>query len=111
MSNPIEYNTGDWNKRLDFESVIELQRTDYPGWDRNEEDKLMTITVDFLWPKEGDPQREMLVWADDNNEGYFYEGGVRTEGGTVVVREGDKVSISFVFQLREDAMAFKLRWL
>ena len=109
----IEYIISEtWNKKLDMECLLDLHRADFPGWDRDHNGELMYINVDLIWPSDDkNPQREMIIWADDNCEGYFHLANVKTEGGTPIVRPGDKVSIALIFQLKKDAFAFKLRWL
>lgn len=106
----VEYDTADWNKKLSLEGFSDLYRNNYEGWELDNDDKPYAVKIDILWPQDGNPQRDMEVWADDNCEGYFFQSGIKTEYGTSIVRPGDKFSLMLAFQYKADAVAFKLRW-
>lgn len=105
----IDYFTGTWDRKLDFTTVFDLNRSDHPNWERIN-NELITVTVKVVWPENRDPQREMFLWADEHCEGYFYQHSIVTQGGTPIVHVGENVTIKFIFQKEEDAVAFKLRW-
>ena len=106
-----EYETGDWNKKIDMLAVWDLMKEDYEGWDLDDDNHPYSVTIHKIWEDDRNWQREMLVWADDNSEGYFYQGSLTTEGGTPIIRAGDKFNITLVFQKCDDAVKFKLRWI
>ena len=106
----VIYDTGDWLKKLHWTTVVNLTRSNYNGWDKIEQ-QLMKVVINYKHKNGYDQQHNMMVWADDNSNGYFYSDVTYTESGTVVTRPGDKISIMFVFQKKEDATEFKLRWL
>lgn len=99
----------DWNKKLDLSHIGDLYDTDYEGWDKIN-GKLIEVRINYYYKQGEDLQQDMNVWVDDNNNGYFYSSICYTEGGTAIVRTGEKIGISFTFQKKEDAVAFKLRW-
>lgn len=105
----MEYYTGDWNKKLTEMGAMSLYTNGLEGWDLID-DKPCSVRIDKIWEAKRDLQRVMLCWADDNNKGYFYQYSFSTEGGTPIIRAGDKFSITLCFQKQEDAVAFKLRW-
>ena len=106
----VEYDTGDWNKKLSMFEVVELNYDDIEGWDLVDK-KPCIVCINKIWVFGIDIQKEMLHWVDDNSKGYFYQYGFSTEGGTPIIRDGDKFSITLAFQKIEDAIAFKLRWM
>lgn len=106
----MEYHTGDWNKKILLENFSDLLDNDFEGWDRIN-DNLMTVKIFYTQKKEVDTQKEILAWVDDYCEGYFYSNIFYTDGGTPIVRTGDKVGLAITFQKKEDAVAFKLKWL
>ena len=105
----VEYDTGDWNKKLDLCDAMSLHSAGYEGWDLDG-DMPHTVRVDLIWGDGTNLQKEILNWADDNCNGYFYQYSIGTEGGTVTIRSGDKFSITLAFQKKEDAFMFKMRW-
>ena len=107
----IEYDTADWNKRLSMEGFSDLLHSNFEGWDLDTTGRPFVVSIDFIWPQDGNPQREIETWVDDNSEGYFYEAGVVTESGTAIVRPGDQFVLKLAFQCKDDAVACKLRWM
>jgi len=105
----MKYDTGDWNKKIETFDAWDLQRDGHDGWDLDG-DSPYTVRIDKIWEDGVDFQRDVLVWADDNCEGYFYQYTFGTEGGTPIIRAGDKFWIVLAFQKKEDAFAFKMRW-
>ena len=106
----VVYDTDDWNKKLSMWDAMGLYSDGYEGWDLDG-DKPYSVRVNMIWKNGRDLQKEILYWADDNSEGYFYQYSFSTEGGTSIIRAGDQFSITLAFQKKEDALAFKLRWL
>lgn len=98
-----------WNKKIDLFSVLDLLNDEFEGWDKID-GKTITVRVFYKFQSGYDQQHDMNVWADDNNVGLFYSETCYTEGGTPIVRTGDKIGVSFTFQKETDALAFKLRW-
>lgn len=106
-----KYDTGDWVWMLtNLEAMDMAMDRDFEGWDLVDGKPYM-VRIDGIWKSTKDPQIEMLKWTDEYNTGYFYQYSFGTEGGTPIIRDGDKFSITLAFQKQEDAMAFKLRWL
>ncbi len=105
----MEYDTGDWNRKLITWDAMGLYSDGFEGWDLDGEKPYM-VRLDKIWDNENDFQKEVLVWADDNCEGYFYQYSIDTEGGTPIIRNGDKFSLTLAFQKKEDAFTFKMRW-
>ena len=105
-----EYDTEDWNWKLTNWDAMGAASDDLEGWDLVD-GKPYSVRIDKIWEHHRDLQKEMLVWIDDNNTGYFYQYSFSTEGGTPIIRAGDKFGITVCFQKKEDAVAFKLRWL
>ncbi len=105
----MEYDTEDWNKKIHQFDAWDLQRDGYEGWDLDG-DKPYMVRIDKIWEDKSDFQKEVLVWADDNCEGYFYQYTFGTEGGTPIIRAGDKFWVVLAFQKKDDAFAFKMRW-
>ena len=105
----VTYDTGDWLKKVHWTDAVDLIQSNYEGWDKVGQQP-MEVVIDYKHEKGTDQQQDMTVWADDNSDGYFYSAVTYTESGTVVAHAGDKISILFVFQNKEDATAFKLRW-
>jgi len=104
------YNTGDWLRKVHWTDAVDLIQSNYKGWDKVGQQP-MEVVIDYEYKSGYDQQHDMTVWADDNSDGYFYSTVTSTESGTVVAHAGEKISIAFVFQKKEDATAFKLRWL
>lgn len=104
------YDTGDWKKKISKLESFDLFRNKYEGWDLVD-DQPVEVRIYYAYCKGTDQQRDMNMWADDNIIGYFFSSIIYTESGTPIVRSGDKIGVSFTFQKKEDAMAFKLRWM
>lgn len=100
----------DWDKKLDFSHMIGLHDSGFEGWDTIDE-KAITVKIFYTVQSGKDQQHAMNVWVDDNNVGLFYSEVCYTEGGTPIVRAGDKVGVRFTFQKEADALAFKLKWI
>ena len=106
----IEYDTGDWNKKLNEMDAMNLYSNGFKGWDLDGS-RPYSVKINGIWECGIDSQKIMICWADDNIGGYFYQHSFSTEGGTPIIRVGDKFSITLAFQKQEDAIAFKLRWI
>lgn len=105
-----KYDTDDWNWKLSNWDAMDIAIDgDLEGWDLVD-GKPHMVRVDKIWEEGSDLQNDMLHWADNNGTGYFYQYSFGTEGGTPIIRTGDKFNITMAFQKQEDAMAFKLRW-
>lgn len=105
-----EYDTDDWNWKLTNWDAMGIYNDYLKEWDLVD-GKPHSVRVDKIWESGRDLQNDMLHWADGNGTGYFYQYSFSTEGGTPIIRPGDKFSITMAFQKQEDAMAFKLRWI
>ncbi len=107
-----EYETyGGWLKKLDFETFYEISKkpSDH-DWLVDDDGKLMSMEVGFIYVTGEDGQDDRIQWADDNSEGHFYSETSYTSGGTPIVRHGDEIRLRFYFQSEADSLAFKLRW-
>ena len=103
------YDTDDWRRKVHWIDVVDLIQSNYKGWEKVGQQP-MEVVIDYKYQKGKNQQHNMTVWADDNSDGYFYSTVTYTESGTAAAHVGDKISIAFVFQKKEDAVAFKLRW-
>ena len=106
----VTYDTGNWLKKVHWTDAIDLIQSNYEGWDKIDSNP-MKVVVHYKYGIGTAQQRDIIEWADDNSDGYFYSDVTYTESGTATAHTGDKIGLVFVFQKKEDATAFKLRWL